>query len=93
MISPLLTTDDAVWCRTTASRWNVGCRHGELGETFFLASQVVTVKTREVSQLQRQVSASATTATMRLESTVVGGSTTHFLADMMKINKKEERRL
>ena len=29
MISPLLTTDDAVRCRTTARRWDVGCRYGE----------------------------------------------------------------
>ena len=26
LIGPLLTTDDAVRCRTTASHWNVGCR-------------------------------------------------------------------
>ena len=35
MISPLLTTDDAVRCRTTARRWDVGCHYGELGEIFF----------------------------------------------------------
>ena len=32
MISPLSTTDDAVRCRTVTSRWNVGSRHGEMGE-------------------------------------------------------------
>ena len=37
-ISLLLTTDDAVRCRTTASRWNVGCRYGELGEIFRVLS-------------------------------------------------------
>ena len=35
MISPLLTTDDAVRCRTVARRWNVGSRCGEMGEMFF----------------------------------------------------------
>ena len=35
MINHLLTTDDVVRCRTVASRWNVGCRFGELGDIFF----------------------------------------------------------
>ena len=35
LISPLLTTDDVVQCRTTARRWNKGCRYGELGDIFF----------------------------------------------------------
>ena len=35
LISPLLTTDDFVKCRTVAGRWNVGCRYGELGDIFF----------------------------------------------------------
>ena len=35
MISPLLTTDDAVRCRTVTRRWNVGSRYGEMGEMFF----------------------------------------------------------
>ena len=35
LISPLLTTDDVVQCRTVARRWNVGCRYGELGDIFF----------------------------------------------------------
>ena len=35
LISPLLTTDDVVRCRTIARRWNAGCRSGELGDIFF----------------------------------------------------------
>ena len=34
MISPLLTTNDAVRCRTVTSRWNVGSRYGEMDEFF-----------------------------------------------------------
>ena len=34
-ISPLLTTDDAVRCRTVTRRWNVGSRFGEMDEMFF----------------------------------------------------------
>ena len=34
LISPSLTTDDVVQCRTAARRWNVGGRYGEQ-ETFF----------------------------------------------------------
>ena len=39
MVSPLLTTDDAVRCRTTASHWNVGCRYGELGDILAVLTQ------------------------------------------------------
>ena len=35
MISPLLTNDDVARCRTVTSRWNVGGRHGEMGEFYF----------------------------------------------------------
>ena len=35
LISPPLTTDDVVQCRTAARRWNVGCRCGVLGDIFF----------------------------------------------------------
>ena len=36
MISPLLTTDDAVMLRTVTSRWNEGNRYGALGYAFFM---------------------------------------------------------
>ena len=36
MISPLLTTDDAVMLRTATSRWNEGIRYGALGYAFFM---------------------------------------------------------
>ena len=36
MVSPLLTTDDVVRCRTVTSPWNVGNRFGEMGEFYFL---------------------------------------------------------
>ena len=35
MISPLLTLDDAVRCRTVTRRWNMSSRYGEMGEMFF----------------------------------------------------------
>ena len=35
MISPLLTTDEAVRCRTVATSWNEGSRYGLMGEMFF----------------------------------------------------------
>ena len=35
IISPLLTTDEAVRCRTVAKRWNVGSRSWKLGKMFF----------------------------------------------------------
>ena len=35
MISPLLTTDEAVRCRMVAKRWNVGSRCGKTGAMFF----------------------------------------------------------
>ena len=35
LISPLLTTDDVVRCRTVARRWNAGCRYGKLVNIFF----------------------------------------------------------
>ena len=39
MISPLFRTDDVVRCRTATSRWNVGSRHGDMGEFHFLLLQ------------------------------------------------------
>ena len=36
MVSPLLTTDDVVMFRVVASRWNVGNRCGEMGESHLL---------------------------------------------------------
>ena len=36
MVSPLLTTDDVVRCRTVSIRWNVGSRYGAMGEFYFL---------------------------------------------------------
>ena len=36
MISPLLTTDDAVMVRKMTSRWNEGNRYGALGYSFFM---------------------------------------------------------
>ena len=35
LISPLLTTDDVVRCRTAGRCWSVGCRFGELGDLIF----------------------------------------------------------
>ena len=39
MISPLLTTDDAVMSRTVNSRWNTGNRYGALGDFCFMMLQ------------------------------------------------------
>ena len=39
MISPLLTTDDAVMSRTVTSGWNEGNRYGALGDFFFMMLQ------------------------------------------------------
>ena len=39
MVSPVLTTDDAVRLRVVASRCNVGNRYGDMGELHFLLLQ------------------------------------------------------